>query len=188
MKIIIKKTCYLLGCLFYPFSILIEFYKRNKISRILGGGNRKIGTPYIIDGIQNIIMDENVYIGPGSTIYTTEAKLIIKHHVVVGPNFTVITGDHNTSVLGKYICEVQEKRPENDSDVIIESDVWIGCNVTILKGVTIGRGSIVAAGACVTKSCPPYSIIGGVPAKVIKNRFSDEQIKVHEDLLICREL
>lgn len=55
--------------------------------------------------------------------------------------------------------------------------------MTILKSVTIGRGSIVAAGAVVTKSCPPYSIIGEVPAKLIKMRFSPEQIIEHEILL-----
>ena len=55
--------------------------------------------------------------------------------------------------------------------VVIEDDVWVGANVTILKGVTIGHGSVVAAGAVVTKSCPPYSIIGGVPAKVLRRRF-----------------
>ena len=56
-------------------------------------------------------------------------------------------------------------------------------NVTILKGVTIGRGSVVAAGAVVTKSCPPYSIIGGVPAKVLKMRFTPAEIEKHERIL-----
>ena len=65
-----------------------------------------------------------------------------------------------------------EKLPNNDLPVVIEDDVWCGANVTILKGVTIGHGSVVAAGAVVTKSFPPYSIIGGVPAKLIKMRFS----------------
>lgn len=76
-----------------------------------------------------------------------------------------------------------EKLPENDAPVIIEDDVWCGANVTILKGVTIGRGSVVAAGAIVTKSCPPYSIIGGIPAKVLKMRFTPEQIKKHEKII-----
>lgn len=133
-------------------------------------------------------MDNNVTIGPGATIYTTGAKLIIKHHVIIGPNLTIITGDHNISVIGNYICETIQKRPEDDQDVIIESDVWIGCNVTILKGVTIGRGSVVAAGAVVTKSCPPYSVIGGVPAKVIKKRFTEEEIIKHEELLEQRDV
>ena len=67
-----------------------------------------------------------------------------------------------------------------DQPVVIEDDVWCGANVTILKGVTIGHGSVVAAGAVVTKSCPPYSIIGGIPAKLIKMRFTDDDIKEHE--------
>ena len=67
-----------------------------------------------------------------------------------------------------------------DQPVTIEDDVWCGANVTILKGVTIGRGSVVAAGAVVTKSFPPYSIIGGVPAKLLKMRFTPEQIEEHE--------
>lgn len=77
----------------------------------------------------------------------------------------------------------KEKLPENDAPVVIEDDVWIGANVTILKGVTIGRGSVVAAGVVVTKSCPPYSIIGGVPAKVLKMRFTPEEIVKHESIL-----
>lgn len=82
----------------------------------------------------------------------------------------------------KYIIDVTdaEKLPEHDAPVVIEDDVWCGANVTILKGVTIGHGSVVAAGAVVTKSCPPYSIIGGVSAKIIKKRFTPEQIKEHE--------
>nr|WP_143033346.1 DapH/DapD/GlmU-related protein [Prevotellamassilia timonensis] len=55
--------------------------------------------------------------------------------------------------------------------VIIEDDCWIGFNVIILPGVTIGKGSIIGAGAVVTKSIPPYSVAGGVPAKVIKSRL-----------------
>ena len=73
--------------------------------------------------------------------------------------------------------------PDQDLPVVIEDDVWTGANVTILKGVTIGRGSVIAAGAVVTKSFPPYSIIGGVPAKLIKMRFTPEQIAEHERVL-----
>lgn len=182
----LRSICYILGYLTNFIIILSNYYKRRKINRLMGGGDRKIGTPYLIDGIEHIRMENNVYIGPGSTIYTTGAMLNIKHHVVIGPNLTIITGDHNTSVLGNYIYETHKKRPEDDQDVTIESDVWIGCNVTILKGVTIGKGSVVAAGAVVTKSCPPYSIIGGVPAKVIKKRFSDEEILKHEEMLAKR--
>ena len=103
--------------------------------------------------------------------------------MIAGPGLTIIAGDHNFAEVGKFICDQRTKRDEDDQDVTIESDVWIGCNVTILKGVTIGRGSVVAAGAVVTKSCPPYSIIGGVPAKVIKQRFTQDEIAKHEEMI-----
>lgn len=136
-----------------------------------------------INGHDNLIIGEYVSIGPNCLIYCTNSKVIFTHKIVVGPGLTVIAGDHNSSVVGKYICDVHEKCPCDDQDVIIEPDVWIGCNVTILKGVTIGRGSVVAAGAVVTKSCPQYSIIGGVPAKILKQRFTEEQIILHEKML-----
>lgn len=61
--------------------------------------------------------------------------------------------------------------------------MWCGANVTILKGVTIGRGAIIAAGAVVTRDIPAYSIAAGVPAKVIKRKFTNQQIAKHENEL-----
>lgn len=138
-----------------------------------------------IKGLENLSVGDGTSIPKGSTFYCTEAPLTIGKKVIFGPRPTIITGDHRIDILGKHIIDVtvDEKLPENDMPVTIEDGCWIGANVTILKGVTIGRGSIVAAGAVVTKSCPPYSIIGGIPAKLIKRRFSEEQIAEHERLL-----
>lgn len=138
-----------------------------------------------IKGIENLSIGDGTSIPKGSTIYCTKAPLIIGKKVIFGPHPTIITGNHRIDMLGKYITDItdEDKLPENDEAIIIEDDVWCGANVTILKGVTIGKGSIVAAGAVVTKSCAPYSIIGGVPAKLIKMRFTPEQIIEHEKLL-----
>lgn len=64
----------------------------------------------------------------------------------------------------------------NNGKIIIGNDVWIGANVSILPGVTIGDGAVLAAGAVVNKNVPPYAIVGGVPAKIIKYRFDEKQL------------
>lgn len=138
-----------------------------------------------IKGLRNLSVGDSTSIPKGAVIYCTEAPCTIGRKVLFGPRPTIITGDHRTDLVGRHIADVTvgEKLPGNDQPVTIGDGVWVGANVTILKGVTIGRGSVVAAGAVVTRSCPPYSIIGGVPARVLRARFSEEQIKEHERLL-----
>lgn len=138
-----------------------------------------------IKGLENLSVGEYTSIPKGSVIYCTGASCTIGNKVLFGPKPVIITGDHRIDLLGKHVIDItdEEKLPENDQPVVIEDGVWTGANVIILKGVTIGRGSVVAAGSVVTKSCAPYSIIGGVPAKLIKMRFTPEQIVEHEKLL-----
>ena len=133
---------------------------------------------------KHIHIGHHVYIGPNASFIASFAHIYIGNYVMFGPNCTIRGGDHRMDVIGRHIYEISEseKLPENDQDVIIEDGVWCGCNVVILKGVTIGKGAVVAAGAVVTKNVPPYAIVGGVPAKVIKYRFNQEQILEHEIL------
>lgn len=114
-------------------------------------------------------------------IYTNNAKFIMKPHSGSAEGLRVSTGNH-AMVLGRFYRNIKEnEKPEGlDQDVIVESDVWIGRNVTLLKGVVIGRGATVGAGAVVTKSVPPYSVVAGVPAGVIKFKWSKEEIIQHE--------
>jgi acetyltransferase-like isoleucine patch superfamily enzyme len=139
-----------------------------------------------IKGLENLSIGDGTSIPKGSTLYCTKAPLTIGRKVIFGPHPTIITGDHRTDLIGRYIIDVtdEEKLPENDAPVVIEDDVWCGANVTILKGVTIGCGSIIAAGAVVTQSFPPYSVVGGVPARLLKMRFTEEEIREHEMLLV----
>lgn len=67
-------------------------------------------------------------------------------------------------------------------DIIIKNDVWIGANCTLIDGITIGNGAVIAAGSVVTKDVPPYAIVGGNPAKLIRDRFSEELINEIESL------
>ena len=128
-------------------------------------------------GLENLSIGDGTSIPKGATFYCTKAPLTIGKKVIFGPKPTIITGDHRIDIRGKYIIDItdDEKLPENDLPVTIEDGCWIGANVTILKGVTIGHDSVVAAGSVVTKSCEPYSIIGGVPAKLIRKRFEERE-------------
>lgn len=65
---------------------------------------------------------------------------------------------------------------DNKGDIVIGNDVWIGYEAVIMQGVTIGDGAIIGTRAVVTKDVPPYTIVGGIPAKTIRKRFSDEVI------------
>ena len=103
--------------------------------------------------------------------------------MVASHNLKIITGDHERRI-GTFCRSITEASKNHDlgldKDVTIEPDVWIGMNVVILKGVTIGRGSTVSAGSVVVKDVPPYSIVGGIPAKHIKFYWTIEQILDHE--------
>lgn len=131
----------------------------------------------------NVFIGNNVFINAGARFWAVESKILIQNNVVMGPNVTIMAGNHNYKEIGQYIINVKQKNPTDDEDVIIEEDVWIGCNVIILKGVTIHRGAIVGAGSVVIKDVSPYSIVGGNPAKHIKYRFSDSDIIEHEKRL-----
>ena len=124
---------------------------------------------------------DHVYLGSNTRILCTGAEVKIGSYVMFGPGVTVVTGNHRIDYVGKYMYDVKgpDKLPENDQPVIFEGDNWIGTNATILKGVTIGEGAVVAAGAVVTKNVAPYTIVGGVPAKYIGDRFTPEELAQH---------
>ena len=161
---------------------LCIFYKR--AMKYCGKGVYLRPSQCEIKDLHNLSIGDNTILSKGAVLYCTDATITIGKKVLLAPNLTIITGDHRIDVMGNYIVDNVDKLPENDQPVIIEDDVWCGANVTILKGVTIGRGSVIAAGAVVTKPIPPYSIAGGVPAKVLKKRFTPEEIEMHENLLI----
>lgn len=103
-----------------------------------------------------------------------------------GPNVMIATGNHRTDVVGSYMIDVKDKRPEDDQDVVIENDVWVGMNAIILKGVHIGEGSIIGAGTIITKDIPPFSIVTNAGGIKIRERFTPDQIVLHHQLIVKR--
>lgn len=127
----------------------------------------------------------HVSIGAHASFMASKSHIYIGNYIAFGPFVTIRGGNHRIDLIGRHIYEVGggNKIPENDQDVYIEDGVWVGCNAVILKGVRVGRGAVVGAGAVVTKDVPPYAIVGGNPAKVIRFRFTEEQIQEHESIL-----
>lgn len=151
-------------------------------------GNVTLTPPLYIANPQNVFLYENCGLSSNTVINAINAKFICKGNCAIASGLTVQTGNH-AYAIGKFITDFNEQnKPKGyDKDVIIEKDVWIGCNVTLLSGVTIGRGAIIAAGAVVNKSIPPYAIAGGVPARVIKFKWTIDQILEHEAKLYPEE-
>lgn len=90
----------------------------------------------------------------------------IGDNVMISPRVSIYSENHNFAGLDLPMKEQGVTR----EFVKIEDDCWIAANSVVLAGVTIGRGSVVSAGSVVTKDVPPYSIVGGVPAKIIRSR------------------
>lgn len=110
-----------------------------------------------------------------------QCDLELGNYVLIASNVSFIGKDDH--LINKIGAPIWNSGRGDAFKTIVEDDVWIGHGVIIIAGVTIGRGSVIAAGAVVNKSMPPYSIIGGVPARVLKRRFTIEQVLEHERLL-----
>lgn len=108
-------------------------------------------------------------------------RLTIGNYVCIASGVVILMGgnhNHRTDWVTFYPFErhIQESY-QSKGDTVIKSDAWIGMNAMLMPGVTIGEGAIVSAGAVVTKDVAPYTIVAGNPARVIRQRFTDQQIE-----------
>lgn len=104
-------------------------------------------------------------------------QLYIGNFVCFGAECVIMMGGnqlHRTDWISAFPFDTRSFVPAGDT--VIGDGCWIGSRAMIMQGVTLGEGAVVATGAVVTKDVPPYTIVGGVPAKIIKTRFSPEQI------------
>lgn len=169
--------------IFYRLYALFINFNRNKI---------KIGRSVLIS--KDTLLHKNVVVLDYSRIFKSEISsysyispfsiiidTFIGKYCSIGPGCRIGLGKHPLYGISTspYFYNDNLFKKKNDSDfspVKIGNDVWVGANVLIMGGVTIGDGCVIGAGSVVTKDLEPYSIAIGVPAKIMKKRFSEKVI------------
>ncbi len=121
------------------------------------------GHNIVIGDYSHVNRDCCLWAGPNS-------RIILGRYVLMGPGVRIHATNHTFADIDRPMM----LQPLREADVVIEDDVWLGANVVVTAGVRIGRGAIVAAGAVVTKDVPPYTIVGGIPARPLKSRLPEE--------------
>lgn len=170
-----------------PSSIGGVKLRRVFYSKYWGHKNFTIPEEVMIDGIENISVGHFFRVCPNVKLFTEnkgsikighnffanyncfihakESTIQFGNNCLLGPDVLIINSNHT-------IKKAHLIREQNDScsPIIIGNDVWIGAKAIILPGVIVGDGAVIAAGAVVTKDVEPYTVVGGVPAKIIKER------------------
>lgn len=170
----------------HALGILMHYYvKPNPTELGYFGKNASLGIPADLKKPQNIYLYDHARIGRRSTIMTMgESRFVMKRESGAAEGLTVITSNHKQRI-GQFRTGGNEDNIYRD--IIVEEDVWIGINVTLLSGAHIGRGAIIGAGAVVRKPIPPYAVVVGNPGRIIKFKWSIDEILEHEKKLYPQE-
>jgi len=149
---------------------MLSTHSRPKCKIIIGEGT--LGTPKVISSSKRDLLSIGKFcsIGPNVVMIPSQSHILSNQK----RNFRVSTSNLEY-IFKKSVSDCFEK--ENFSFITVENDVWIGAEAIILPRVTVKNGAIIGAGAVVTHDVPPYAVVGGVPARIIKYRFSDIQIE-----------
>lgn len=125
--------------------------------------------------------------GAPKVLELTSAKFSVGRYTSIGQDVVVLLGDHRTDTVTTYPFKSLSRfwptaaaAPDDHSskgDVSIGSDVWIGQGVTILSGVQVGDGAVLAAECVVTRDVPPYAVMAGNPARLVRHRFDEDTVK-----------
>lgn len=155
------------------------------VGRFASHGRDFVFDPDGVYSFESISVGDRVNLGYRPILVATRATITIGSDVMFGPEVTIRGGNHRFDLPGLPMIAVTDtmKLPEHDQGVVIEDDVWIGTRAIVLHGVTVGRGSVVGAGSVVTRSVPEYAIVAGSPARVVRNRFTPDQLRQHRDAL-----
>jgi acetyltransferase-like isoleucine patch superfamily enzyme len=126
-----------------------------------------------------ITIGEHTHVQAYCNLYAYAGNIRIGRYVMIAPQCGLFPYQHTMDDPTKMM---EQQGFISKGDIVIEDDVWLGTGAKVMDGVTIGRGAIVGAGAVVTRDVPPYTIVGGVPAKVIGTRLAPVREGASESL------
>jgi len=159
------------------------FNLQNNSTKIIIGKNTHIRGELLIFAFDGkISIGNDCYIGEGTKIWSAE-NIVIGNNVLISHQVNIIdTDSHEINYKERELSfyeltsnlHILKKRNIKAAPIYLEDNAWISYNVSILKGVTIGRGAIVGAGSVVTHDVPPFTIVGGNPAKFISKINNEE--------------
>jgi acetyltransferase-like isoleucine patch superfamily enzyme len=118
-------------------------------------------------GEGRLTVGPNTYVQSGCILKAFAGNITIGANCMIADHCALTPYQHSFADIHR---PMREQALTSRGDIVIEDDVWLGLNACVMDGVTIGQGAIVGAGAVVTKDVPPYAIVGGVPARVIRLR------------------
>jgi len=146
-----------------------------------GKGSKFYPATSSIPWYENVYIGDNVFIGELVELSADGVKIRIGDDTLISRGTSIIAGNHLFDTPG--LSYLESSKGVNE-DITIGRNVWIGEHVIILKGVTIGDSSIIAAGSIVTKDVDDFAIVGGIPAKFIRWRFTKEEQKIHREKVL----
>lgn len=163
-------------------------FLKDKLSLIIARKKWRNNNKHNLTNLINIFDIDRVQVGRFTygglyiLMHNSLHKVIIGSFCSIAPNVAfIVESDHSLDTLSSFPFRVKCMGSNDEAlskgDIIVDDDVWIGFGATVLSGVHIGQGAVIAAGSVVDKDVPPYAIVGGVPARVIKFRFSNHVIK-----------
>ena len=165
-------------------TLLFDAYLYYKLHRFRNSWRKR--NPHNQTTVNNVFPIDLVEVGKASygelniVAFAEGSKLRMGNYVSLAQEVVfILDAEHRINCVSTYPFKVKalnvcKAEAFGKGDIVVEDDVWIGYRATILSGVHLGKGAVVSAGAVVTKDVPPYAIVGGVPAKVIKYRFDKE--------------
>lgn len=188
MKKIIKKiyNTIILKIKYKNKNIKIQSFNISKDIKL--GQNCSIGKHVVIS--KNVDIGDYTYLNSEYNWTIIDSNVIIGKFCSIGPGVTIGLGNHNFKYISTHpflyskdysFVNRNIKKVDDTAKTIIGNDVWIGSYSNIKRGVKIGDGAIIGMNAVVTKDIPPYAIVGGVPAKIIRYRFKNNEIKLLEE-------